>query len=97
MSYNGVNPHSIILMDNTSIYHCEDISDMFNQEFILWTLGVGALLLCFPSCSPDYNPIELFLKLKNTVKLYEKSSESNEMDTESIVYASLAYIIPEDC
>ena len=72
-------------MDNASIHRCEGISDMIN--------GVGALLMYLPPYSPDYNPIEgLFSKLKTTVKMYEKNSESNEMDTESIVYASLAHI-----
>ena len=52
---------------------------------------VGALLMYLPPYSPDYNPIELFSKLKTTVKIYEKSSKSNEMATESIVYASLAH------
>ena len=77
-------------MDNASIHHCQGISDMIN--------GVGALLMYLPPYSPEYNPIEeLFSKLKTTVKMYEKNGESNEMDTESIVYASLTHIIPEDC
>lgn len=60
--------------------------------------GVGALLMYLSPYSPDYNPIEeLFSKLKTTVKMYEKNSESNGMDTESIVYASLAHVTPEDC
>ena len=45
MPYDGFNPHSIIVMDNPSIHHCQGISDMIN--------GVGALLMYFPPYSPD--------------------------------------------
>ena len=45
MPYDGLNLHSIIVMDNASIHHCQGISDMIN--------GVGALLMYFPPYSPN--------------------------------------------
>ena len=90
MPYNGINPHSIVVMDNASIHHIEGVKEMINE--------VGALLLYLPLYSPDYNPIEeLFSKLKYMTKHYEKQSEFQEMDIESILYAALSHITEEDC
>ena len=64
MPYNGINPHSIVVMDNASIHHIEGVKEMINE--------VGALLLYLPPHLPDYNPIEeLFSKLKYMTKHYE--------------------------
>ena len=90
MPFNGTNPHSIVVMDNASIHHVEGVKEMINE--------VGALLLYLPPYSPDYNPIEeLFSKLKYMTKHYEKQSEFQEMDIESILYTALLHITEEDC
>ena len=57
MLFNGVNPHSIVILDNASIHHVQGIVEMINE--------VGALVLFLPPYSPDFNPIEeVFSKLK---------------------------------
>ena len=57
MLFNGVNPHSIVILDNASIHHVQGIVEMINE--------VGALVLFLPPYSPDFNPIEeAFSKLK---------------------------------
>ena len=57
MPYNGVNPHSIVILDNCSIHHSPFIADMMHN--------VGALVLHLPPYSPDLNPIEeAFSKVK---------------------------------
>ncbi len=90
MPFNGVNPHSVVIMDNASIHHVRGIQEMIT--------GVGALLLYLPPYSPDYNPIEeLFSKLKTTIKTYEREHETGEMDIEAIVYAAFLHITEEDC
>ena len=49
------NPHSIIILDNSSIHHVDGIADMIQE--------VGALVMYLPPYSPCYNPIEeLFSK-----------------------------------
>ena len=77
-------------MDNASIHHIEGVKEMINE--------VGALLLYLTPYSPDHNPMEeLFSKLKYMTKHYEKQSEFQEMDIESILYAALSHITEEDC
>ena len=55
-------------------------------------------MIYLPPYSPNYNPIEeLFSKLKTVAKVYEQDREAGDMDTESIIYASLAHISATDC
>ena len=90
MPFNGVNPHSIVVMDNVSIHHVDGIVSMIE--------GVEALVLFLPPYSPDYNPIEeLFSKLKATMKQYESDLEMQELDLEEIVLAAFSSITEEDC
>ena len=61
MPFNGVNPRSILILDNASIYHVDGIVEMINEA--------GALVLFLPPYSPDFNPIEeAFSKLKALIK-----------------------------
>ena len=58
MTFNGVNPHSVIVMDNCSIHHVAPVVEMVHQ--------LGALVHFLPPYSPDYNPIEeAFSKVKS--------------------------------
>lgn len=64
MPYNGVNPHSLVVLDNCVIHHI--------TEVIASIEDIGALVLFLPPYSPDLNPIEeLFSKLKTTLKSAE--------------------------
>ena len=55
--FNGINPCSVIIMDNASIHHLEEIEDMIT--------GVGAIIRFLPPYSPDLNPCEeVFAKIK---------------------------------
>ena len=86
MPFNGINPHSVVVLDNASIHHVEGIMSMVEE--------VGALVLFLPPYSPDYNPIEeLFSKVKCTIKQYEM----DEMDLEEIILAAYASVTEEDC
>ena len=57
LTLNGVNPHSVLIMDNCSIHHVDAIVNMVHE--------LGALVQFLPPYSPDYNPIEeAFSKVK---------------------------------
>ena len=62
MPFNGINPHSVLVLDNASIHHVDGIVRMVES--------VGGLVLFLPPYSPDFNPIEeLFSKLKATLSV----------------------------
>ena len=90
MPFNGINPHSVVVLDNASIHHVDDIMSMVEE--------VGALVMFLPPYSPDFNPIEeLFSKVKTTAKQYEADLEMQAMDLEEIVLAAFSSITEEDC
>ena len=85
MPFNGINPHSVLVLDNASIHHVDGIVRMVES--------VGGLVLFLPQYSPDFNPIEeLFSKLKSNIKCYEDELEMQEMDLDEIVLAAFSRI-----
>ena len=57
MPYNGVNSHSVVILDNCSIHHVPEVIKSIED--------VGALLIFLPPYSADLNPIEeMFSKVK---------------------------------
>ena len=90
MPFDGVNPNSVLVLDNASIHHVDGIMSMVES--------VGALVLFLPPYSPDYNPIEeLFSKLKAMIKHFETEQEMQEMSLEEIVLAGFTTITQDDC
>ena len=63
--FNGVNAHSVVVLDNASIHHVPHVVSAIESS--------GALVQFLPPYSPDFNPIEMaFAKAKSTLKLYEQ-------------------------
>jgi hypothetical protein len=61
MPFNGCNPRSVVLMDNTSIHHLERVNDIIS--------GVGAKPVFLPPYSPDLMPLQkVFAKVKQELK-----------------------------
>ena len=61
MRFDGRNPHSVVVMDNCSIRHVQEVVTSIQE--------VGALVHVLASYSPDFNPIkELFAKVKVELK-----------------------------
>ena len=57
--FNGINTHSVVVMDNCSIHHISEAVKMIEE--------VGAIVHFLPSYSPDLNPIEeAFSRLKES-------------------------------
>ena len=58
MPFNGVNPKSVVIMDNASIHHVQEVVST-----------MGALVKFLPPYSPDLNPIEeVFSEVKHWIK-----------------------------
>lgn len=58
MPFNGINSHSVVIMDNCSVHHAARGIEMISS--------VGALTRFLPPYSPDLNPIEeVFSKVKS--------------------------------
>lgn len=89
MPFNGVNPHSIVILDNCSIHHVEEITSMIEE--------VGALVHFLPPYSPNFNPIgETFSKVKTEMKHME-ASMTDIMDIETIALSAFSTVTQEDC
>ena len=89
MPFDGHNPHSVVILDNCSIHHIQEIVHMIQE--------VGAIVHFLPPYSPDLNPIEeAFSKVKSTLKLLDKEAEMGE-STENLLLSAFSYISKDDC
>ena len=80
MPFNGINPHSIVVLDNCSIHHVDHIVNLIE--------GLGVLVLFLPPYSPDMMPIEpAFSKVKSFLK-------ANEIALEHMVTLPILYWLP---
>ena len=84
--FNGMNPNSVVIMDNCSVHHVARVKSLISE--------VGALLHYLPPYSPDLNPIEeCFSKVKSCLK----STEIVNDDLETAVLAAFTCVTPNDC
>ena len=66
MPFNNINPRSVVIMDNASIHHVQEVSDLIETQ-------AGAKLLYLPPYSPDLNPAEgVFSQIKSIMKQNHK-------------------------
>ena len=49
MPFDGINPNSVVILDNCAVHHVEGVASMITE--------VGALVHFLPPYSPDYNPL----------------------------------------
>ena len=64
MPFDGINPHSNVIMDNASIHHAGNSIELIES--------MGALVLFVPPYSPDLNAIE---EAFSSIKAYMKANE----------------------
>ena len=64
LPFDSHNPKSIVVMDNCSIHHVQQVRELFQKA--------GILVMYLPPCSHDLNPVEL---LSGYVKHYLKVQE----------------------
>lgn len=62
MPFNYVNPRSVVIMDNASIHHVDEVTDLIEKQ-------CGAKLCFLPPYSPDLMPAEgVFSQVKSIMK-----------------------------
>lgn len=89
MPFDGHNPRSVVIMDNCSIHHIDEVTELTQQT--------GALVHWLPPYSLDYNPIEeAFSKVKAMMKAMEVEMQILQ-DIETVVYAAFSTITTDDC
>lgn len=88
LPFNGMNPKSIAIMDNCSVHHVCEVSDLFKDA--------GIMQLFLPPYSPDMNPIELAF---GYVKGYLRKHEDiiHVVQTTYLVMQAFQSITTEQC
>ena len=89
LPFDGDNPRSIVVMDNASIHHIQEVTDLIT--------ATGALLRFLPPYSPDLNPIELAF---SKVKAFLKANDTIFQATRAprvLVASAFSTITQEDC
>ena len=87
--FDGSNPHSVVVMDNCAIHHCDEIGSLIE--------AAQAKLIFLPPYSPDLMPLEeSFSKVKNILK---GNDELFQIFTSPRALLAMAFgmITPEDC
>ena len=89
-SFNGVNSHSIVIMDNASIHHVEEVSNLIEGQ-------AGTKLCYLPPYSPDLNPVEgVFSQVKSMMK---ENRELFEITSSPRAFLAMLFatVTTEDC
>lgn len=86
--FDGVNAHSVVVLDNAAIHHVDGVVDLIEST--------GALVIFLPPYSPDLNAIEeAFSKLKIILKANEELLDT--LDIELLVLHACTSITEDDC
>ena len=84
MPFDGVNPHSVVVLDNYTIHHITEVKSMLEE--------IGVLVHFLPPYSPDFNPIEeAFSKVKTHL------DNDGNTDIETLLLTSFTSITSQDC
>lgn len=91
MPFNGINPRSVVLLDNAYIHHTHRPIELIQS--------VGALVHFIPPYSPDLDPVEeLFSKVKVCLKENDEAIQAaDESAVMDFVHAAFSTATPDDC
>lgn len=90
MPFNGSNHHSVVIMDNASIHHIDEVSHLIE------TLA-GARLCFLPPYSPDFNPAEgVFSQIKSIMKMNDKLFQVTSAPR-AMLALNFGMVTAEDC
>ena len=88
--FNGINPLSVVIMDNASIHHVDGVQNLIENQ-------AGARLIFLPPYSPDLNPLEeAFSQVK---KIMKQNDTLFQVSSAPRVLLCLAFgaVTKEDC
>ena len=89
MPFDGVNPRSILIMDNASIHHVQQVQDLVDNA--------GCLLWFLPAYSPDMNPIEeVFSQVKRELQKNAAVYQSCQ-NPRLVIYSAFMEVKAADC
>ena len=87
MPFNGINPHSIVVLDNCAIHHTAEVKSMLK-----W---IGVLVHFLLPYTPNFNPIEeAFSKVKSDLGSHFDGDGTT--DGETLQLTSFTSITPQD-
>ena len=91
MPFDGRNPNSVIILDNASIHHVDEVIELMQST--------GALVIFLPPYSPDFNPIEAaFGKIKINLKANDLLVQiASEEEVIYLVQQAFSSVTAEDC
>ena len=88
--FNYMNSHSVVIMDNASIHHVQDVVDLIERQ-------AGAKVCFLPPYSPDLNPAEgVFSQVKSLLKQNHNLFQVCE-DPRAYLTLAFGMVTPEDC
>lgn len=89
MPFNGTNPKSVVIMDNASIHHIEEVVSTIE--------GVGALVKFLPPYSPDLNPVEeVFAQVKHWIRLNDTAFQATQ-NPRILIAMAFGEVTQENC
>ena len=89
LPFNGTNPKSIVVMDNLSVHHCQEIIDCISSA--------GALVRFLPPYSPDFTPIEsVFSEVKQWAQANDLAFQSTQCPR-VLIQMAFASVSVEHC
>ena len=89
LPFDGLNPRSVVIMDNASIHHLERVHDIVT--------GVGARLVFLPPYSPDLMPLEeVFSKVKSILRANDSVYIASSTP-EIMVKLAFCAVTQDDC
>jgi len=90
MPFNGINPRSVVVMDNASIHHVDEVRDLIEDK-------AGARLHFLPPYSPDLMPAEgIFSQVKSIIKENNALFDACSVDR-VLLTMCFGLITPDDC
>ena len=87
--FDGVSPHSILIMDNFSVHHVNEVREVLQQA--------GILVLFLPPYSPDLNPLEeAFSYIKQYLRKHDELLQAIA-DPRDVIRQAFQSITAEHC